>query len=375
MAAMDYFRELLSTDKRLAELRAETRPIVGTFCNFVPEELILAADAVPLRLDAGDAGAAEEAERVMPRDACPVAKSSAGLLLRTEGLASLPKLLVLPTPCDAKRKMAASLGLPVPVHTMSLPAEKAAPRARETWLAEVRALADRLGDLTGKAVTRASLRRAIDTTNARQSAFRQLLELRKPGSTMVTGSEVLAVANASFVDDPERFAANLRRLVEERMTGHEPLSGKRVLLTGAPLIHPNTALVETIEEAGLVVVADDLCSGTERLYHPVVPMEWGLREMLVAVAEKALLPSTCPCFTSHEDRLVRLKALVSDYAVDGVIYHNLRTCALFHSETNAVRDALRDAGAPMLEISTDYGAGDSEQIRTRVQAFAEMLGA
>lgn len=374
MGAMEHFARMASGEGRLAELQGEKRPVVGVFCNFVPEELVWAAGAIPIRLDAGDAEAATEAEAVLPQEACPVARSAVGVLRASPALHELLRLLVIPTPCDAKRKLALSAGLGVPAHVLPIPAEKDSPTGRAAWLAEVRRLQEALTKLTGKAVTRQSLRAAIEVTNARQRAFREVLELRKSSPPRLTGAELLTVVQASFWDDPRRHAEAMLALVQERKAATPQPAGKRVLLTGAPVIAPNTRLVEVIEEAGLHIVADDLCSGTERLYHPVQPMEWTVPEMLLASAEHALLPCTCPCFASHEDRVNRLVGLAEEYAIDGLVYHNLRACVLFQFETSAVRETFRERGTPVLEISTDYGAQDLEQMRTRVQAFAEMLG-
>jgi benzoyl-CoA reductase/2-hydroxyglutaryl-CoA dehydratase subunit BcrC/BadD/HgdB len=374
MGAFDYFRNVLETGRQAAEPTGDSRPVVGFFCGFVPQELILAAGARPVRLDAGDHGAAEVAESIMPRDACPVARSAVGLLTERAGIHGLLKLVVIPTVCDAKRKIGATAGLEVPVHVLSLPTSKTGSGAREAWLAEVRRLADALTALTGRRITRQSLREAIAVTNARQQAFRRLLELRKGDPPRLSGAELIAVAAAGFVDEPERYTRAVSDLAEEREHAPSTLpDGPRVLLTGAPIIPPNTRLVSVIEGAGLHIVADDLCSATESFYHPVVPMEWGLREMMIAVAEKALLPCTCPCFSEHADRANRIRGLVAEFRAQGVIYHNLRTCMLFQFETEAVREVARSLSIPMLEVSTDYTAQDVEQLRTRVEAFGEML--
>lgn len=376
LSAMDYFAQLLAGDSAADALRLSGRPVVGTMCNFVPDELVIAAGAIPVRLDAGDHHSATAAEAVLPRDACPVVRSAAGLVQRRDGVYGLLKLLVVPTPCDAKRKLAPALEETVPVHVLPLPSSKDGPGSAEAWRAELRRLIVRLEGLTGEKLTQRSLRAAIDHTNARQQAFRRLHELRRLQPPAISGSEVVTVAAASFVAECEAFTRALEALFAERSqraVAQPQSAGPRVLITGAPTIPPNTRLLDVIEAAGLHIVADDLCSATERLYHPALPMEWTFPEMLRAVAEKALLPSTCPCFTDYRDRTNRLRGLAEEFRADGIIYHNLRTCMLFQFETAAVRGLARDLDLPMLELSTDYTVEDVEQLRTRVQAFAEML--
>jgi benzoyl-CoA reductase/2-hydroxyglutaryl-CoA dehydratase subunit BcrC/BadD/HgdB len=108
---------------------------------------------------------------------------------------------------------------------------------------------------------------------------------------------------------------------------------------------------------------------------PIVPREWTTPEMLRAVAETALLPATCPCFTRSDDRVNRILDLIDTFAVDGVVYRNLRLCTLFQFEAAVVRRALEAEGIPMLDLQMDYTAGDTEQLATRLQAFLEIVGA
>ena len=135
---MNYFRKIVETNSRAEELQGFAGKVIGTMCNFVPEELILAAGGVPVRLCAGALEAEKEAEEIFPRDACPVVKSSLGLSRRGDGLWKRLDMIAIPTACDGKKKLAEVLSRSVPVHVISLPASKTAPGAREMWLHAVR---------------------------------------------------------------------------------------------------------------------------------------------------------------------------------------------------------------------------------------------
>ena len=373
--ALDYFRRLLDTSQRADELAAGDRPVVGTMCNFVPEALILAAGAVPVRLCAGDHQAAGDAERLMPRDSCPVCRSSVGLLMARKGRFGRVDLLVIPAVCDSKRKLPELLAERLPVHVVQVPADKQADGAEAAWLAQVTRLSRRLEELTGKGLTRKPLEDAIRLLNARQQAFAELTELRKLHPPPISGLEMAIVTNSSFLADVACWTEHVHTLVAERRTSPGAHDGPRLLVTGAPLIHPDLQLLEAIESAGAHVVADLMCSGTERLYLPITPREWTLSEMLRAVAETALLPAACPCFTRSDDRINRLLDLAKTFAVDGVIYRNLRLCTLYQFETAIVRRPLEAEGLPMLDLQMDYTASDTEQLATRLQAFLEIVGA
>ena len=379
--AIEYFREIVETGRRPDELEAFPGKVVGVYCNFVPEALVYALGALPVRLCSGSRAAAQQGEEVFPRDVCALVKACVGEAVAGAGLFPRIDLLVTPTSCDAKTKLGAALAGCRPVHVLHLPRSKSAPAAIAFWTDEVRALVRRLETLSGRKLTREALEQAIERLNCRQRVFRRLLELRKHSPSALTGEEALLVTGASFSDDLERWTAHCEQLCREREAlvvgaSQAPVRPKlRLLLTGAPLISPHLKLVRIIEEAGAEIAIDEMCSGTQRLYDPVVFRDRSLRAMVESVAERHLLPVTCPCFAQHTDRLNRVQELAEEFRVDGVVYHSLRVCPAFDIESVALQRELRRRGLPCLAVTTDYGQEDTEQTRNRVQAFLEVLAA
>lgn len=371
-----YFREIVTTNRRLVELQRFPGKVVGVYCNFVPEALIHALGAAPVRLCSGDREAARRGEELFPRDTCSLVKACVGNAIRGDGLFAELDLLVIPTPCDAKKKLGAVLSAFKPVHILQLPPSKDTPSAGQFWMSQVWELVPRLEELTGRALTREALEQAVLLVNRRQQAFRRFLELRQCIPAAVSGEEALTVTVASFTDDVARWTAQVEALCAEREArAPEAARTPRLLLTGAPLIHPHLSLVRIIEEAGAEVAIDESCAGTQRLYHPIVCRDRSLRAMVESVAETHLLPSTCPCFIEHADRMRRVQELAEEFRVDGVVYHCLRLCPAFDIESMAMARELRRLGLPQLTVSTDYAQADVEQVRNRVEAFIEMVTA
>ena len=81
----------------------------------------------------------------------------------------------------------------------------------------------------------------------------------------------------------------------------------------------------------------------------------------------------CACFTPNEGRIDDILRYVKEYNIDGVVYSNLSFCHTYSVEYNRVEKALKEAGIPMINIETDYSIEDSGQIKTRVEAFIEMI--
>ena len=94
--------------------------------------------------------------------------------------------------------------------------------------------------------------------------------------------------------------------------------------------------------------------------------------MIDDIAEK-YLDINCACFTPNEGRIEDVVRMAKRLGADGVIDYSLQFCGLYEMESNAVEQAVRDAGFPVLKITTDYSMEDVGQLSTRVEAFLEML--
>jgi benzoyl-CoA reductase/2-hydroxyglutaryl-CoA dehydratase subunit BcrC/BadD/HgdB len=108
--------------KELQEAKAAGRKIVGTFCVFVPEEIVLAAGAVQVGLCAGAEAGKETAEKILPRNTCALIKSFVGFKLsRLCPYIESCDLVVGETTCDGKKKAYEIFADYAPVYVMEIP--------------------------------------------------------------------------------------------------------------------------------------------------------------------------------------------------------------------------------------------------------------
>ncbi len=375
---LSYYEEILTTSIRVNELKLakeEERKIIGIFCNFVPQELLYACDSIPVRLCAGTYETIHPAEEILPRDICPLIKSSLGAKLLGLGYFELCDLVIIPTTCDGKKKLGEILNNLVPVWMLELPQKKDIGSAEGLWFDEIKTLRERLQQFTGNKITGKRLRDSIELLHKRQEVFYRLHRLRRHNPPPINGRDFLLITQTGFYDDIDRWIEKTEGLCDELKHHLQPAthSSPRLLLTGAPIIWPNYKVLNIVEEAGATIVADELCSGTQFLYEPVEPDEWTDEAMLRAIANRYLLPSTCPCFIESSDRIDRLLSLIEEFNIDGVLYHLLRLCQLYDIELYRIRQVLKDRNIPMITIHTDYSQEDIEQIKTRIEAFLEML--
>jgi len=381
-ARMSYFDYVFSEvhGHRIQELVTHKQKggiVVGTYCTYAPEELILAAGGISVGLCAGAEVAPQEAMKFLPGNLCPLIKSSLGFkLAKVCPYIESCDLLIGETTCDGKKKFYEILGDMQPVHVMELP-QKKGEADRTLWRSEVRALVSRLEELSGKKIDEASLREAIKITNAKRRALQRLAELRKSDPPVISGRDALLINQIAFNDDPRRFTVKVNELcdeLEKRREQGKTIGGPsrpRIMVSGCPMALPNWKLAQVIETSAAVIAMEEMCTGVRYYRNDVDESPTDLEGMLDAVAER-YLKIDCAVFTPNTERIENILGLVRDYNIDAVVYHALQACDPYTIEAYKVQKALDAAGVPLLYVETDYG-DDSGQIATRVQALLEMV--
>lgn len=382
-ANMAYFDRIFETFAHGGEGTVQPRKgekIIGTYCLFVPEELIYAAGARPVRLCSGAYESVEIGEEYLPEIACPMVKSEIGLsALPVLSFFQQCELAVMPASCDWKVKMAEILAEFAPVHMMDMPRAKEEESSRAFWLEEVNRFKNRLEKVTGVRITRRRLKQAIRMIQRAQAEFHRFHHIRKTVPPVIHGRDALEVMNAYFYDHAEDWTEAVSKLndeLEERIRNRSEVAkadAARIMLTGSPMVFPNWKVPTIIEELDGLLVADEFCTSNRYLNDMVAMDEGTMSDMLHAIADRYLLPSTCPIFSTTIDRRDRLLQLIEDYQVEGVIYHTLKGCHPYDVETKIIERLMEDNGIPMLRIETDYSPQDVEQLRTRIEAFQETL--
>lgn len=371
--ALKLFEAMLTA----ADAPAGDGPAVGVFCNFVPAEVVEAVGARPVRLCTGSVVAQSAGEQVMPRDVCPVARACFGAVAARLGAAGQADVVVVPTACDAKRRLGEFLSDYVQVLQLSVPPRNDYRTELGYWVAEMERLGRDLSALTGIPLTRARLRDAIERRRARQDAFHELQRTRLAHPHVLAGSDLALVAAAAFSADPVHWAEAVRALANEVMAlgaqRPRPSASVPLVLTGAPLLWPAWKLYAVIEGAGASVVADTLCSATQGLYDPVQVDEWSRPGMMRALALRYFSACLCPCFMDTDALTDRVLELVEEWGACGVVAHSLRLCQLSGMQCARLRHILRQRSIPFLAVDTELGTEDVEQVRVRVEAFLEMI--
>lgn len=358
-------------------LRDAGRKVVGMFCTFAPYEVIYASGAVPVSLCGKNDEAIPDAEKVLPRNLCPLIKASYGYAMTDKcPYIYFSDLIVGETTCDGKKKMYEYLNRIRPVHVMQLPQTCTGEDAYSLWRNEIVRLRERLESEFGVEITDDMLREAIRLRNRVRKALMDFSALGKLDPPAVSGLEMMHVlGGASFKWDMEALEKELRELTAKALEKHEadrgePLRGrKRILVTGCPLGEGTEKIIRLIEENGGVAVCFENCSGikeVERLVDEDMDPTDALTEKYLNIG--------CSCMSPNDNRLSLLSRLVEEYRAEGVVDVILQACHTYAVETFSLKEMLEEKhGLPYISIETDYSQADIGQLKTRIAAFIEML--
>ena len=388
---MQYFDEVAdffgTREKEIREAKESGKKVIGYMCLLAPTELILAADAIPVRVNSGWYDTSKLGDRIVPVEVCPMVRSTIGAkMIGLSPYLELSDALISALTCDGMTKLSEILSDSKPVWTLTLPRVKDTAQSLRLWSEEIKGLKAQIEALTGNRIRRKKLKSAIELTQKATKAFRRLQELRK-GGPVIMGRDAMLINQTYMWDDIQRWTEKtealcdeLEKRVQQKNWACSP-DTPRVMVTGTPMIWPdNWKLPTLVEEANPrgVLVADELCSSERLLYDPVGVDEWSISDMLNAISERYLMASTCPCFTSedgNEDRINWLLTKIKEWNIQGLIYYVVRGCMLYAMEYTRVKKVLDRINVPVYYLDTEYTREDVGQIKTRVEAFLEMLSA
>jgi benzoyl-CoA reductase/2-hydroxyglutaryl-CoA dehydratase subunit BcrC/BadD/HgdB len=382
-AGMGYFDFVISEIhglrvKELLDHKAKGGKVFGTFCLYVPDEIITALNGIPVGLCAGTDFSIPDAEAVLPRNLCPLIKSFYGF--KAAHLCpyfEATDIVIGETTCDGKKKTYEVLSEIHPVYVMEIP-QKKNEESYKLWKAEIAAFVKKAEGLTGKKLTAQNLKPAIQLHNAKRAALQKLNALRWAKPTPISGKDALLINQIAFYDDTTRFTESVTKLVaelEERVKagkGVFPKDATSLLVSGTPFAIPNWKLHHVIESSGYPVVAEESCVGS-RYFTDLVDEGAATLEGLLDAVAKRYFNIHCACFTPNDERMDDIVSLYRKSGAKGAINYTLSFCTPYLVESHAVKNRLDKEKIPMLALESDYGMGDMEQLKTRIQAFVESL--
>ena len=364
----------------LNEARKEGKKIVGTFCLYVPDEILFALDCIGIGLCGGTNFSNYASEDLVPTNICALIKSALGFGIGNIcPYFAMADLLIGETTCDGKKKVWEILKKYKPVYVMETPQCKARSQAKNLFIQEMKDLIVKLEELTGKKLSAERLKTSMEKISQKRKQMRRVYEARKANPVPISGKDALLMSQVAFYDDPDRQIEMIRKLadeLEQRIDAGEGVvnkDAKRIVISGTPMAVPNWKMHHLIETKGAVVVAEETCTGTRYFQSEFETINGETIEELLEVLAERYLGINCACFTPNDARKEDILRLAEEYNADGVVLYTLNFCQPYEIESMGLEASLKTMGLPVLNVSTDYSSEDNEQLNTRIEAFLEMI--
>ena len=364
---------------RARELKKQGQRIMGYLCALAPVEIISAAGFVPFRIKGNVNEPITKADSEMETIVCPLVRSCFDMSLK--GKYEFLDGIVIPHACDSITRsysiISYSLGLPYS-HFINIP-HTTKDISKEFFKAELGTFKEGLARFAGKEISDESLAQAIQLNNEVKAKVRELYQFRKSDPPLISGTEVTKVVVAAMGIPAVEASQLLDDVIDEVKKRASPPVKKlpRIMVVGAEV--DDIAFIKLIEDSGANVVVDSMCVGTRDYFFDV---DTG-QDPLGSIADYYLRKLNCPRTyrewageTYEEDLEARfgdIGSFAKNFKVDGVILYILKYCDPFGFEVPARMQYIQSLDTPVLYIEDEYSMSTIARLRTRVQAFLEIL--
>ncbi len=368
--------------QELAEARKNGAKVVGWFNYNIPEEIIHALGLIPVRLGTGgDDRLVEIGSRYISTKNCVFTRETVGLFAENQDpYVKNSDIVAIDATCLQTYRVAELIKYYFKINTIILgvPKNFYLPEGREYFWKELEFFTHKLEEFSGNKLDKNKLAESIKLYNGIRENIKELYKYQAVDIPPIKWREVFDAVHAGFYLDRKRYLSLLQELLKELKEKHGKqeigsLNGDaRIFLSGSIIPPRDSKLINIIEQVGGRIVGDDLWSGLNPSLNLNIkePSIKGIADAYINRVPHAALPYLD---LETDRRLKNLKQLIKDYKAQGVIYHTLRYCDPFTFKAGETKDVLKKEGIPLLEIHTEYAGSDIEAVKTRAEAFVELI--
>ncbi len=368
MEVLEEFGNLLSTRHDIAKSwKSRNKRVVGWTCTYTPEEIMYAADILPVRI-LGRSKSTRLADAYCPDNMCSFCRSCFDLALK--GDYDYLDGYVASNSCDNREKIYDLWRhhVEIPYFYFINAPHTNTEKAHGFFYDELVRFKESLKNTFGTPISDQSLRKAIKVYNENRTLLKKVYDLRREDPPFISGVEALEIVLSSMLTHKERHNRLLNQLLRE-VSGRSdlPKSGVRLLVSGS--VMDDAGLLRIVEAAGGSVVADDLSTGS-RYFWDLVDSD---AEPLRAIAKRYLDKVPCPFMYQSEERFKHVMDMAKRYDVEGAIIFVLKFCDPHLFDAPLLKEELESSGLPVLYLEWEHAMTGIAQLRTRIEAFIEMI--
>ncbi len=352
--------------------KAEGKKVIGLLCTYVPEEIISAAGMLPWRITGTWKEAIPLAGVYRPEMTCRYCSHVLESVLSGE-LSFLDGIIGTQVDDDFKRLMDVLKAIKQPefVHMMYLP-HVSNKITLDMWKKSILELQDALENLSGVRIDYGELCRQVEIYNKMRDILMRIYEMRKRETPPLTGAEVLGITTAARVMPREEFNKEMESLWQYIEKRSLPLNWKRprILMISEYLDHPG--YVEIVEKSGAVVVMDDFDTGS-RYFWNNVNMNNSSGDIFYAIADRYLNKPAAARMVNWNDQATQLIKWAREFDIDGIIELRQLYSLPLDYRFFAMKKKFSEVDIPYISLSREYHVANQGMLRTRIEAFVEML--
>ena len=362
---------------RARELKNSGRKAIGYLSALCPVEILTAAGVVPIRLKGSVSEAVTKADAYMETMICPFVRNVFDVALK--GRYAFLDGMVLSHQCDSIDRTydvwSYNLGFPY-WHFINYPHLADDPSIKFTDEI-LRIFIRTLERFTGSPITDQALAEAIRAHNENRRAMRELYELRKEDAPRISGAEMMKVLMAATSVPVDESTALIKSVTEE-VKKRAPASGggkPRIMLVGDQI--DDVAIVNAIEGAEAFLVMDDLSTGSKMYWGDVDVTADPVRGITERYLKKLKFPTTFVAGDTYpetlEARFGHMRQYIKEFRITGAILFIYKYCDPYGFEVPAMKSFIESAGTPVLYIEDEYSTSSLGRVKTRIEAFLEMI--
>ena len=320
------------------ELKDKGVPVVGAYCTYFPQEIAMAMGAATVGLCSTSDETISVAEKDLPKNLCPLIKSSYGFAVTDKcPFFYFSDVVVGETTCDGKKKMYEYMSEFKDVFLMELPNTQGE-QAFQLWKSEIIRFKEYLEKKFDVEITEDQIRNAIKINNAGRRSLRRLYEVMHHDPAPITGHDLFKVLYGStFKFDRSQIPAEVDALVDkiekEYAEGKMQEKKPRILVTGCPIGGATEKVIQAIENNGGIVVTYENCTGAKSIDKLVDEDNPDVYDALA----RRYLDIGCSVMAPNPNRLELLGRLIDEYQVDGVVEMILQACHTYNVESTGIR--------------------------------------
>jgi bzd-type benzoyl-CoA reductase N subunit len=352
----------------------QEKKVMGVICAHVPEEILHAADILPIRVRATGCKDCSDGEIWMSSFCCSFAQSCLQYLMDNvydfDGLITSDGCLVAGRIFDNWSYLLKKNNRKDYYLRQTAAPRKVNKRSLNYYKAELNILKEEIEAFTGNTITDEKIKNSVAVYNETRQLIRELYELKKVDQPVINGTDTLKITLAAASMPKEEFNILLKEFLADAKN-RIPIKDMRarIMIVGTALDDPE--FINAIESKGGLVVTDANCFGSRYLWEPVVLDD---ENIMGSLGKSYLTRPVCPRLIGGTTELHDLiLTMAKDYNVDGIIYQKMQNCESWGEESDYLLRKFKDGGIPLLTIEREESMVNLGQLGIRVEAFIEMI--